>query len=164
MRKRSLKASRYVEELARNIKDALPYYADSQARLRGEKSKKNKFPKEPGVYVILRNCDMPEIDYRHKGLATKSPLALYVGKTSAKRTIYQRLGDHFGNTKPNYQGSQFVKFLMQITQDEAGVLRILWSPNTLIACVPINEDDDVIEAVEKLAMQVFSPRFNIKDR
>lgn len=164
MRRRNLKVSRYIEELARNIKNALPYYEDGQARLRGEKSRKNEFPKEPGVYVILRKCDIPEVDYRYKGLATKSPLALYVGKTTARRTIAQRLGDHFGNKKPNFQGSQFIKFLMQIVQDEAEVLRILWSSDTLVACVPITEGDDVIAAVEKLAMQVFAPRFNIKHR
>jgi hypothetical protein len=53
---------------------------------------------------------------------------------------------------------------MQLIQDEAEVQRFLWSPNTLIACVPVKEGDDVISAVEKLAMQVFLPRFNIKDR
>ena len=164
MQKRSVKASGYIEVLANNLKRALPYYKDGEARLRGETSKKNKFPKEPGVYVILRKCDIPEVDYRHKGLATKTPLALYVGKTTSRRTIAQRLSDHFGKTKPNFQGSQFVKFLMQIIQDEVEVRRILWSPNTLIACVPIREGDDVIDAVEKLAMTVFTPRFNIKDR
>jgi hypothetical protein len=164
MRKRRLEASGYIEKLADNLKNALPYYEDGEARLRGEKSKKNKFPKGPGVYVILRKCDIPEIDYRYKGLKTKNPLAIYVGKTTSRRTIAQRLGDHFGNTKPNFQGSQFVKFLMQIVQDEAEVKRILWSSDTLIACVPIEGGDEVIDAVEKLAMQVFVPRFNIKDR
>jgi len=164
VRKRSLKTSGYIEELANNLKNALPYYEDGSARLHGEKSKKNKFPKEPGVYIILRRCNIQEINYRYKGIARKSPLVLYVGKTTSRRTIAQRLSDHFGYSRPNFQGSQFVKFLMQIMQDEAEVKRFLWSPKTLIACVPIEGGDDVIDAVEKLAMQVFQPRFNIKDR
>jgi hypothetical protein len=164
VRKRSLEASGYIEQLANNIKNALPYYEDGGARLRGEKSRKNKFPREPGVYIILRKCDIQEINYRYKGIARKSPLALYVGKTTTRRTIARRLRDHFGNEKPNFHGSQFVKFLMQIIQDEDGVNRFLWFPNTLIACVPIEGGDDVIDAVEKLAMHVFQPRFNIKDR
>jgi hypothetical protein len=53
---------------------------------------------------------------------------------------------------------------MLIVQDETAVKRIIWSPLTLIACVAISEGDQVLEAVERLAMQVFSPRFNIKDR
>jgi hypothetical protein len=164
VRKRRLKASRYVEELARNLKKALPYYEDGLAKLQGEKSRKNKFPNDPGVYAILRKSDIPEINYRYKGLSTKSPIAIYVGKATSKRTIAKRLSDHFGGNKLNFQGSQFVKFLMQLIQDEAEVQRFLWSPNTLIACVPVKEGDDVISAVEKLAMQVFLPRFNIKDR
>jgi len=47
VRKRSLVASGYIEQLANNIKNALPYYEDGGARLRGEKSRKNKFPSEP---------------------------------------------------------------------------------------------------------------------
>ena len=164
VRKRRIKASGYVEKLARNLKKALPYYEDGLAKLQGEKSRKNKFPNDPGVYVILRKCDIPEINYRYKGLSTKSPIAIYVGKATSKRTIAKRLSDHFGGTKLNFQGSQFVKFLMQLIQDEGEVQRFLWSPNTLIACVPVKEGDDVINAVEKLAMQVFLPRFNIKDR
>jgi hypothetical protein len=141
VRKSRLKASGYVEKLAGNLKKAYP-----------------------GVYVILRKSDIPEINYRYKGLSTKSPIAIYVGKATSRRTIAKRLSDHFGGTKLNFQGSQFVKFLMQLIQDEGEVQRFLWSPNTLIACVPVKEGDDVISAVEKLAMQVFLPRFNIKDR
>ena len=96
MRKGKLKASGYVEQLASNMKNALPYYEDGEARLRGEKSRKNKFPNEPGVYVIFRKCDIPEINYRYKGLSTKSPIAIYVGKTTSRRSIAQRLTDHFG--------------------------------------------------------------------
>jgi hypothetical protein len=109
-------------------------------------------------------CDIPEINYRYKGLSTKRPIAIYVGKTTSRRTIGKRLSDHFGGNKLNFQGSQFVKFLMQLLQDEGEVQRFLWSTNTLIACVPVKEGDDVISAVEKLAMQVLLPRFNIKDR
>jgi hypothetical protein len=86
VRKRRLKASRYVEELARNLKKALPYYEDGLAKLQGEKSRKNKFPNDPGVYAILRKSDIPEINYRYKGLSTKSPIAIYVGKATSKRT------------------------------------------------------------------------------
>lgn len=44
------------------------------------------------------------------------------------------------------------------------VKRILWSENTLIASVPINDSDEVIDFVENLAIRVFQTRFNIKDR
>jgi hypothetical protein len=44
------------------------------------------------------------------------------------------------------------------------VKRILWSKDTLIACIEIEEGDEVIDYVENLAIQVFQPRFNIKDR
>ena len=66
--------------------------------------------------------------------------------------------------KLSYQGSQFRKFIFQICQNDDVVKSILWSKDTLIACVPVPEEDEVIDTVEKIAMQVFQPRFNIKDR
>jgi len=86
---------------------------------------------------------------------------MYVGKSGNLR---DRMRQHFGGSKPNYQGSQFVKFLYQICQDEEVVARILTSPDTLIAHVVIEEGEEVVDFVENLAMQVFQPRFNIKDR
>ena len=83
---------------------------------------------------------------------------------TARRSIKQRLSDHFGGVKLSYQGSQFRKFIFQICQNDDVVKSILWSKNTLIACVPVPEQDEVIDIVEKIAMQVFQPRFNIKDR
>ena len=124
----------------------------------------NKFPNHPGVYVIMRKV-LPKDGYRYKGIETiESPLILYVGKTTAKRSIKARLVDHFGGLKPNYQSSQFRKFIYQVCQDDEAVKNIVWSENTLIATVSIEEPDEVIDCVEKLAMQVFRPRFNIKDR
>ena len=164
MKKNKFNISGYVEQLACSIKGAVPYYSNGPDKLSGEKTIKNQFPQKPGVYIILRKCQFVEDNYRYKGLSTKSPVVLYVGKTTSRRSIAKRLGDHFGNAKPNFQGSQFVRFLMQVVQDEDAVIRILYSPKTLIACVPIDESDEVIDAVEKLAMQVIEPRFNIKDR
>ena len=66
--------------------------------------------------------------------------------------------------KLNFQGSQFRKFLMQVCQDTETVKRILWSENTLIASVSIDDSDEVIDYVENLAIRAFQPRFNIKDR
>jgi hypothetical protein len=50
-----------------------------------------------------------------------------------------------------------------IGQDEEVVTRILATPDTLIAHVAIEEGFEVVDLVETLAMQVFQPRFNIKD-
>jgi hypothetical protein len=47
---------------------------------------------------------------------------------------------------------------------EEAVTRILASPDTLIAHVVIEEGFEVVDFVENLAMRVFQPRFNIKDR
>jgi len=69
-----------VEDLARAITEARPYYVDSKAKLAGRSSRSNKFPNEPGVYIILRHVNLPVDDYRMKGVNTKSPLVLYVGK------------------------------------------------------------------------------------
>ena len=86
---------RYVEELAKQIKHAKPYYVDSDAKLNGGNSKVNDFPNESGVYVIIRRVDLPQNDYTTVGVNTKSPIVIYVGKTTARRTIKQRLSDHF---------------------------------------------------------------------
>lgn len=164
MKRAALPNARYIEELARAIPTAQPYYADGAARLAGKDSKVNPFPNKPGVYLILRRVTLPETDYSTRGVNTQTPLVLYVGKTTSRRALKQRLADHFGGTTPNYQGSQFRKFLFQVCQDHDTVKRILWSRYTLVACVEIDEGDEVIDAVEKLAIQVFQPRFNIKER
>ena len=164
MRKKALLHAHYVEELARAIVDARPYYLDATAKLEGQPTKANRFPNLPGVYLILRRVNLPDTDYTTRGVNTKSPIVLYVGKTTSRRALKERLKDHFGGIKPNYQGSQFKKFLFQVCQDHDAVRRILWSPDTLVATVAIEEGDEVIDYVENLAMQVFQPRFNIKDR
>jgi hypothetical protein len=53
---------------------------------------------------------------------------------------------------------------MQVIQDESVVKSILWSPQTLIAAIPITEGEEMLDRVERFAMQVFVPRFNIRDR
>ena len=164
MTKATLSNAHYIEGLAKDISTAKPYYVDGAARLAGKESKVNSFPGKPGVYLILRRVKLPDTDYSTRGVNTQSPLVLYVGKTTSRRALKQRLADHFGGTTPNYQGSQFRKFLFQVCQDHDTVKRILWSSETLVACVEIDEGDDVIDAVEKLAIQVFQPRFNIKER
>ena len=164
LNKGRLRKAAYIEELAEAIKDAKPYYADSGAKLRGLNSRINQFPKSPGVYLILRKVELPDKGYQTKGVNTKFPLVLYVGKTTAKRTIRERLHDHFGRIIMSYQGSQFRKFLYQVIQNEEALKTVLWSDSTLIACVPIEASDEVIDYVENLAIQVFKPRFNIKDR
>lgn len=162
--KKSVKHAHYIERLAQSISTAIPYHIDPDAKLTGLTSKANIFPNAPGVYLIMRKVDLPDTDYTTRGVNTKAPLILYVGKTTSRRTIKDRLSDHFSGNKLNYQRSQFRKFLYQVCQDHSAVKRILWSANTLIACVPIEEDDVVIDSVEKLAIQVFRPRFNIRDR
>ena len=73
------------------------------------------------------------------------------------------MSQHFCSKKANYQGSQFRKFLFQVQQDPEMIDHILSSKETVIAYGVIEEDEAVIDIVEKLAMQVFQPRFNIKD-
>lgn len=160
----SIQASCYVEMLARSISQANPYFKQSPMECPWEECERNVFPSHPGVYAILRRVSIAGSGYRYAGLNPISPIVLYIGRTSARRSIRQRLRDHFGCKQPNYQGSQFVKFLMQVVQDETAVKRILWSPSTLVACVGVTDGEQVLETVERLAMQVFSPRFNIKDR
>lgn len=164
MNKSEKEKSHYIEKLALEIKNAKPYYVDSASKLIGMKTPTNQFPKKPGVYLILRRVQMESGDYTRKGLNTKSPMVLYVGKTFARRNIKDRLKDHFGGKRLNFQGSQFRKFLMQVCQDEEMVKKILWSENTLIVTVPIEEPDEVIDFVENLVIRVFQPRFNIKNR
>jgi hypothetical protein len=162
--KKSINRAHYIEALANAIPNAKPYYLDSESKLHGVGSKSNKFPIKPGIYLILRRVDLPHTDYTTHGVNTQTPIVLYVGKTTSRRSIKKRLADHFGGNKPNYQGSQFRKFLFQVCQDHEIVKKILWSKDTLIACVEIEEGDEVIDYVENLAIQVFQPRFNIKDR
>jgi excinuclease UvrABC nuclease subunit len=159
-----IKVAGYVEMLVSNLTIALPYFYTSPLDVGWEKCERNSFPSEPGIYAILRRCAIAKEGYRYQGLNPINPIVLYVGKASSVRTIGRRLRDHFGNREPNFQGSQFVKFLMQVVQDEEMVKRLLWSPSTIIACVPVTESDAVISAVERLAIQILEPRFNIKDR
>jgi len=44
------------------------------------------------------------------------------------------------------------------------VKKILWSDSTRIASVVVEEEDQIIEAVENLAIQIFKPRFNVVGR
>jgi hypothetical protein len=164
MKNKAVKLSHYLEALARSIADAKPYYMDSAAKLHGHGSAVNEFPPKPGIYLILRRVNLPGTDYTMRCVNTQTPLVMYVGKTTSRRSVKRRLADHFGGNKPNYQGSQFRKFLFQICQDHDVVKRILWSKDTLIASIEIEEGDEVIDYVENLAIQVFQPRFNIKDR
>jgi excinuclease UvrABC nuclease subunit len=157
MRKKDAAQAHYIEKLASRISTAQPYWnfdADG-----GRKS--IAFPAKPGIYLLMRKVNLPHETYRTKGVNLRSPLIMYVGKSGNLR---ERMRQHFGGSKPNYQGSQFVKFLYQICQDEAVVARILTSPDTLIAHVVVEEGEEVVDFVENLAMQVFQPRFNIKDR
>ena len=155
----------YIESLARSISSSKPYYIDNQARFTKRQSKANIFPSKPGVYLILRYVNLPDIDYTTRGVNTKSPLILYVGRTTSKRSIKARLNDHFsGGKRLSYQGSQFRKFLYQLCQDHDMVKKILWSDSTRIASVVVEEEDQIIEAVENLAIQIFKPRFNVVGR
>ena len=160
----SVRASSYIEEIARAITTAKPYFRVSPIGQSWDLRQRNSFPREPGVYLILRKVASTGSGYRYRGLVPINPIVLYVGRTSERRSIDKRLADHFGNREPNFQGSQFVKFLMQVIQDESVVKNILWSQQTLIAAIPITEGEQMLDAVERLAMQVFVPRFNIRDR
>jgi excinuclease UvrABC nuclease subunit len=149
MRKRNAAHAHYIETLASRISTAQPYTSG------------RAFPEKPGIYLLLRRVNVRDDTYRTKGVNVGSPLVMYVGKSGNLRN---RMRQHFGGSKPNYQGSQFVKFLFQICQDQEVVTRILTSPDTLIAYVAIEEGEEVVNLVENLAMRVFQPRFNIKDR
>ena len=80
MRSTSGKYSHYIEELARNIPEAKPYFKDSPGKLEGEGSKANSFPNQPGVYLILRRVNLPDNDYTTRGVNTKSPIVIMLGK------------------------------------------------------------------------------------
>lgn len=149
MRKTDAAHAHYIETLASRISTAQPYTSG------------RAFPDKPGIYLLLRRVNVQEDSYRTKGVNLRAPLVIYVGKSGNLRN---RMRQHFGGSKPNYQGSQFVKFLFQICQDHEAVTRILTSPNTLIAHFTIEEGEPVVDLVENLAMRVFQPRFNIKDR
>lgn len=157
MRKGTLPHAHYIETLASRIATAQPYWNFDADGSR----KSTAFPAKPGIYLLMRRVNLPDDTYRTKGVNLRSPLIMYVGKSGSLR---ERMRQHFGGSKPNYQGSQFVKFLYQICQDEEAVTRILSSPDTLIVHVVIEEGEEVVDFVENLAMQVFQPRFNIKDR
>ncbi len=159
----SIHAASYLEQIALAVSDACPYFKQSPLERPWAQCERNAFLKAPGVYTILRKVSVAGVGYRYVGLNAINPVVLYVERTSARRSIRQRFADHFGCQEPNFQGSQFVNFLMQIVQDETAVKRILRSPSTLIACVAFPEDDQVLETIERLATPVFSPRFNIKD-
>ena len=75
---------RYVEDLAKQIKHAKPYYVDSDAKLNGGNSKVNDFPNESGVYLIMRRVDLPQNDYTTVGVNTKSPC-----RTSVRLNTHQ---------------------------------------------------------------------------
>jgi hypothetical protein len=160
----SIRASSYVEQIATALIAAKPYFQVSPSGQSWDLRQRNSFPRQPGIYLILRRVASAGEGYRYHGLIPVNPIVLYVGRTTERRKIEKRLADNFGNSEPNFQGSQFVKFLMQVIQDEPIVKSILWSPQTLIASVPITEGEQMLETVERLAMQVFVPRFNIRDR
>ena len=58
MKKKAITVAYYIEALARDIKEAKPYYADSDAKIKGNVSKTNSFPNKPGVYIILRKVNL----------------------------------------------------------------------------------------------------------
>src|SRR5262245_48196281 len=161
IRKAPLAIATYVERLAHATSQAQPFFKQSPLHQPWKECERNNFPREPGVYLILRSVRNGNTGYRYAGLVPASPLVLYVGRTTSRRSIYQRLCDHFGAQSPNFQGSQFLKFLMQVVQDEEIVKRIIWSPTTTIASVAVPENESILAAVERLAIAVFAPRFNI---
>lgn len=146
-----------------NIASAQPYpsplRADPSGQMLGE-----RFPDSPGVYLILRVCSFPSRGYRYHGVSSRQPLVLYVGKTTPRRTIRRRLHDHFGHVQPNYQGSQFAKILLQIIQDESAVHNILWSDDTIIACLPVAGTKQDIDRIANAAIDEFKPRLNMRGR
>ena len=78
--------------------------------------------------------------------------------TPAPRALHQRIVLRLARVLADYVESGA---LGELTISPAD---ISWSPDTLVACVPIQEGDEVIDFIENLAIQVFRPRFNIKDR
>ena len=162
MKKNYTATRRAIVRLRQNVAYARPYRIGN-----GEGSAESEaieFPDSPGIYLILRRCVFPQRGYRFHGVSTRSPVVLYVGKTTPKRTIRRRLHDHFGLARPNYQGSQFAKILLQIIQDEIVVEEILSSRDTLIACLPVSGSNERIDALANAAIEEFKPRFNVRGR
>ena len=148
---RDKKASFYIEDLLRSLKNPKPFYKDFSKKKDNKSSEINDFPASPGVYVVIRENNL-----------SVNPIVLYVGKTTVNRGIKDRLSDHFRKRTPNVNGSQFCKILMQICQDSTCVMRILWSEKTKIGTVSIeNENDEMISRVEELAIQVLKPKLNV---
>jgi len=159
----SIRANDYVKQLKRAIRHAKPYFKEAPSGQASRLPQRNSFPDKPGVYLILRKVTIAGKDSRYRKLHRASPMVLYVGRTKSRRTIAERLVDSFGKLKLNFGGSQFLKVLMQVIQDEAVVKTILWSPQTLVAAVPITEGDQMLNMVKQLATQFFHPRLNVRD-
>src|SRR5690349_888601 len=104
--KDSISAASFVEQLAKAISEAKPYFKQSPSECDWNSCERNTFPASPGVYLILRRVRIDQVGYRYAGLNPVSPIVLYVGRTSDRRLISQRLRDHFGCKEPNFQGSQ----------------------------------------------------------
>ena len=93
MKTKAIQRAHYIEALATAIREARPYYVDSEARLGGARSRTNDFPTKPGIYLILRRVNLDSKDYTTRGVNTQQPLVLYVGKTTSRRAIRERLAD-----------------------------------------------------------------------
>jgi hypothetical protein len=135
-------------------KAAVPYYITVPSnKLSGKVA---HFPKTPGVYAIVRFF---KVGNRLR------PRVLYVG-IAHTQSIRKRLGSHFvRKSNPNEStGSRFLNAMWEIVQTDEEVFRILSSPDTRIAAVPIpSRSKQYIEAVETLCIQVLNPLLNIRE-
>ncbi len=158
MDEHSVSHSHYIETLASRIDEARPFWSDETTSAGDRQA--HALPDKPGIYLLMRRVNVEEDGYRNSVVNLAAPMVLYVGKAG---NLHNRMRQHFGGTKPNYQSSQFARFLFQVCQDHDMVSRILASPDTIIAYVVIEEGGAVVDHVESLAVQVFQPRFNIKN-
>jgi hypothetical protein len=135
-------------------KSAVPYYVLAPSN--EQSGRVASFPNLPGVYAIVRYFNV-------KGRVR--PRILYVG-IAHSQSIRKRLANHFvrKSNPSEYGGSRFANAMWEIVQADEEVFRILSSPSTCIAAVPIpNRSKEYIEAVETLCIQALNPLLNIRE-
>jgi hypothetical protein len=135
-------------------KSAVPYYVLPPSNKQA--GRVARFPNLPGVYAIIRYFNVK---------SKVRPRILYVG-IAHRQSIRKRLANHFvrKSNPSEYGGSRFANAMWEIVQADEDVFRILGSPNTCIAAVPIpNRSKEYLEAVEMICIQALNPLLNIRE-
>ena len=124
-------------------KSAVPYYVLAPSNKQA--GRVAHFPNLPGVYAIVRYFKLKD--------RIRSRI-LYVG-IAHSQSIRKRLANHFvrKSNPSEYAGSRFANAMWEILQADEDVFRILSSPNTCIAAVPIpNRSKEYLEVVETICI------------